>query len=108
MRVWLHTPFNRTDRSFFAFHPWVQPLPLITTRIAQQHKIFATLVGSQGPVSFDALKDATGLQAAILESVLDYLGTQGMLSEPQRGQYAATGLTHLMMAPLFNDAITHL
>ncbi|KAJ6786706.1 hypothetical protein PWT90_10579 [Aphanocladium album] len=85
----------------------IYPLPLITTRIAQQHNIFATIAGSQGPVSFGALKEATGLQPAVLESVVDYLGTQGMLSEPARGQYAATGLTQLMTAPLFQDAITH-
>lgn len=86
----------------------LQPLQLVTTRIAQEHKIFATLVGSPSPVSFDALKNATGLQAAVLESVLDYLGSQGMVAEPERGQYAATALTQLMMAPLFHDAITHL
>ncbi|KAM3497403.1 hypothetical protein MY10362_009248 [Beauveria mimosiformis] len=88
-----------------------QPLPLITTRIAQRHNIFATLVAGsqqgQGPVSFDALKEATGLQDAVLESVLDYLGSQGMLSEPVRGQYVAIGLTQLMTAPLLQDAIIH-
>lgn len=81
---------------------------MITTRIAQEHKIFATLVDAEGPVSFDALQQVTGLQASVLEPVVDYLGTQGMLSEPARGQYAMTGLTQLMMAPLFHDAITHL
>ncbi|KAJ2967034.1 hypothetical protein NQ176_g9863 [Zarea fungicola] len=100
--VALEEPFETVQRLVYS------PLPLITTRIAQEHKIFATVVGSQEPVSFDDLKNATGLQAAILESVLDYLGSQGMLREPQRGQYAPTGLTNLMMAPLFNDAITHL
>ncbi|OAA35865.1 O-methyltransferase, family 2 [Beauveria brongniartii RCEF 3172] len=91
--------------------PFETPLPLITTRIAQRHNIFATLVAGsqqgQGPVSFDALKEATGLQDAVLESVLDYLGSQGMLSEPVRGQYVAIGLTQLMTAPLLQDAIIH-
>lgn len=86
---------------------------MITTRIAQRHNIFATLVAAsqqqgQGPVSFDALKEVTGLQDAVLESVLDYLGSQGMLSQPVRGQYAAIGLTQLMTAPLLQDAIMHL
>ncbi|TQV99014.1 O-methyltransferase [Cordyceps javanica] len=101
--VALEEPFETVQRLVYS------PLPLITTRIAQQHKIFATLAAGsqQGPVSFEALGEATGLRAAVLESVVDYLGTQGMLSEPVRGQYAATGLTHLMLAPLFQDAITH-
>ncbi|OAA64103.1 O-methyltransferase, family 2 [Akanthomyces lecanii RCEF 1005] len=98
----LEEPFETVQRLVYS------PLPLITTRIAQEHKLFATLAGASGnPVTFDALREATGLQAAVLESVVDYLGTQGMLSEPERGQYAPTGLTQLMIAPLFQDAITH-
>ncbi|KAM3503974.1 hypothetical protein MY11210_008519 [Beauveria gryllotalpidicola] len=101
--VALEEPFETVQRLAYS------PLPLITTRIAQRHNIFATLVvgSQQGPVSFDALKEATGLQAAVLESVLDYLGSQGMLSEPVRGQYAAIGLTQLMTEPLLQDAIIH-
>ncbi|KAM3450323.1 hypothetical protein MY3296_006211 [Beauveria thailandica] len=103
--VALEEPFETVQRLAYS------PLPLITTRIAQRHDIFATLVAGsqqgQGPVSFDALKEATGLQDAVLESVLDYLGSQGMLSEPVRGQYVALGLTQLMAAPLLQDAITH-
>ncbi|KAM3427705.1 hypothetical protein NHJ13734_008887 [Beauveria thailandica] len=103
--VALEEPFETVQRLAYS------PLPLITTRIAQRHDIFATLVAGsqqgQGPVSFDALKEATGLQDAVLESVLDYLGSQGMLSEPVRGQYVALGLTQLMAAPLLQDAIIH-
>ncbi|KAM3552003.1 hypothetical protein MY1884_007425 [Beauveria asiatica] len=103
--VALEEPFETVQRLAYS------PLPLITTRIAQRHDIFATLVAGsqrgQGPVSFDALKEATGLQDAVLESVLDYLGSQGMLSEPVRGQYVAIGLTQLMAAPLLQDAIVH-
>ncbi|KAK8144016.1 hypothetical protein G3M48_006404, partial [Beauveria asiatica] len=103
--VALEEPFETVQRLAYS------PLPLITTRIAQRHGIFATLVAGsqqgQGPVSFDALKEATGLQDAVLESVLDYLGSQGMLSEPVRGQYVAIGLTQLMAAPLLQDAIIH-
>ncbi|KGQ03572.1 Sterigmatocystin 8-O-methyltransferase [Beauveria bassiana D1-5] len=104
--VALEEPFETVQRLGYS------PLPLITTRIAQRHNIFATLVAAsqqqgQGPVSFDALKEVTGLQDAVLESVLDYLGSQGMLSQPVRGQYAAIGLTQLMTAPLLQDAIMH-
>ncbi|EGX93533.1 O-methyltransferase, putative [Cordyceps militaris CM01] len=54
-----------------------------------------------------SLGAATGLPPAVLASVVDYLGAQGLLlSEP--GEAArATGLTRLMLAPLFQDAVTH-
>ncbi|EJP67382.1 sterigmatocystin 8-O-methyltransferase precursor, putative [Beauveria bassiana ARSEF 2860] len=117
--VALEEPFETVQRLAYSAEVLIltpvlsQPLPLITTRIAQRHNIFATLVAGsqqgqgQGPVSFGALKEATGLQDAVLESLLDYLGSQGMLSQPVRGQYAAIGLTQLMTAPLLQDAIIH-
>ncbi|ATY63776.1 O-family 2 [Cordyceps militaris] len=101
--VALEEPFETVQRLVYS------PLPLITTRIAQKHNIFAALAGAPGggPVSLAALGAATGLPPAVLASVVDYLGAQGLLlSEP--GEAArATGLTRLMLAPLFQDAVTH-
>ena len=80
-------------------------MPLITARIGQQHGIFAAL--AKGPVSFNDLLATTGLAPGVLESVMDYLCSQGMADEKD-GVYTATKLSHMMMVPLFQDAVTHL
>ncbi|GJN82284.1 hypothetical protein PLIIFM63780_005823 [Purpureocillium lilacinum] len=100
--VALEQPFETVQRLAYS------PLPLITTRVAQEHKIFATLAASgKEPVGLGALQGATGLEIGVLESILDYLGTQDMVREVEVRKYAATKLTNLMLVPLFQDAVTH-
>lgn len=50
----------------------------------------------------------SGLAKGILESVMDYVCTQGMAIECSPGIYQATPLTNMLLSPLFNDAVTHL
>lgn len=92
--------------------PWsnnqYKPLPLITSRVAQEHKLFATLVASTQPIGLENLATETGLESRVLESILDYLGTQGMVLETEPGHFTSTKITHLLTVPLFQDAITHL
>ncbi|KYK56547.1 sterigmatocystin 8-O-methyltransferase precursor [Drechmeria coniospora] len=97
----LEQPFETLQRIVHS------PLPLITTRIAQEHKIHSTLVAANEPVSFQALKKASGLEEDLLGSILDYLSTQDMVQKTERGKYAATRLSRLMTAPLFQDAVIH-
>ncbi|KAK7408045.1 hypothetical protein QQX98_009818 [Neonectria punicea] len=97
----LDAPFETVQRLAYS------PLPLVTTRIAQEHKIYATLAAATEPVTLSTLTKESGLERRILESILDYLGTQNMVQETEPGQFTATKLTHLMMVPLFQDAITH-
>lgn len=59
-------------------------------------------------MSLSALQDASGLPPSVLESVLDYLSTQQMVEEIEKGKYTGTKLTQLMLVPLFQDAVTHL
>lgn len=59
-------------------------------------------------MQLDHLAQATGLPKGVLESILDYLCTQRMAVEASPGIYKATPLTHMLLVPLFNDAVTHL
>jgi hypothetical protein len=86
----------------------IQPLPLVTARIGQDRGIFEALAKSQDGVQLDVLAETSGLQRGVLEPILDYLCTQGMGVEVTRGTYKATPLTHMLLVPLFNDAVTHL
>ncbi|KHO01575.1 O-methyltransferase, family 2 [Metarhizium album ARSEF 1941] len=99
--VAIEEPFETLQRVGYS------PLPLITTRIAQEHGIFATLVASKEPVSFAALQDASRLEAGVLESILDYMCTQRMANEVVPGCFTPTRLSNLMTLPLFRDAVTH-
>lgn len=83
-------------------------MPLVTARIGQQQKIYTTLVESKEPVDLATLSAQTGLEVAILESVMDYLCAQDMVLEAQPGRYTATKLSQLLTVPLFQDAVTHL
>ena len=85
-----------------------QPLPLVTARIGQDRRIFDALAKSQHGTQLDDLAQVSGLPKGVLESILDYLCTQGMAIESTPGTYKATPLTHMLLVPLFNDAVTHL
>lgn len=80
----------------------------MAVRISQQHGIFSALVGSQEPVSLAALQKASGVEDGLLEPLLAYLGAHGFVREVHPGEYEATKLTQLLLAPLFLDAVTHL
>ncbi|KAK2594288.1 hypothetical protein QQS21_007994 [Conoideocrella luteorostrata] len=99
--VAIEEPFEAVQRLAYS------PLPLITARVAQQHHIFATLVSAKKPVPFATLQNATKLDESILESILDYLGTQAMVNELTPGIFTATKLSNMMVVPLFQDAVTH-
>lgn len=85
-----------------------QPLPLATARIGQDRGIFAALASSSEGADLDGLAAASRLSKGVLECVLDYLCTQGMATESSPGTFKATQLTHMLLVPLFNDAVTHL
>lgn len=86
-----------------------QPLPLIATRISQDHNIFSALVaaGEEG-ASAAAIADQTKLKPAALSAILEYLSSQNMAKETRPGNYTATKLSELLLAPLFVDGTTHL
>ena len=86
----------------------MQPLPLVTARIGKGRGIFEALAKSQDGAQLDVLAQASGLQKGVLESVLDYLCTQGIAVEATPGTYKATPLTHMLFVPLLNDAVSHL
>ncbi|KAG9189096.1 hypothetical protein G6011_05964 [Alternaria panax] len=94
-------PFETMQRLVYG------PLPLVTARIGQDRGIFETLAKSQDGVQLNVLAQASGLQKGVLESILDYLCIQGMSVEATPGTYKATPLTHMLLMPLFNDAVTH-
>ena len=81
---------------------------MVATRISQQHGIFSALVGSQEPVMLDVFRKASDVDDGLLVPLLEYLGTQGLVKEVRSGEYQATKLTQLLLAPLFQDAVTHL
>ncbi|KAF3041097.1 hypothetical protein E8E12_005846 [Didymella heteroderae] len=94
-------PFETMQRLVYG------PLPLVTARIGQDRGIFAALTSSSEGARLDGLAAASQLPKDVLESVLDYLCTQGMATESSPGTFKATPMTHLLLVPLFNDAVTH-
>ncbi|KND90707.1 hypothetical protein TOPH_04625 [Tolypocladium ophioglossoides CBS 100239] len=100
--VALEQPFETLQRLLYS------PVPLVTVRISQEHRIFATLTAAEEPVSFAALQEASGLELGVLESIMDYLCAQDMANEIESGKYAATKLSHMLTVPLFQDAVVHL
>lgn len=80
----------------------------MTARIGQDRGIFAALASNPEGAQLDGIARASGLPKGVLEFVLDYLCTQGMAIESSPGTYKATPLTHMLLVPLFNDAVTHL
>ncbi|KAF3010834.1 hypothetical protein E8E13_008765 [Curvularia kusanoi] len=94
-------PFETMQRLVYG------PLPLVTARIGQDRGIFAALANDPEGVSLDSIAAATDLPKGVLESLLDYLCTQGMAVESSRDNFKATPLTQMLLVPLFNDAVTH-
>ncbi|CAN9271529.1 unnamed protein product [Alternaria alternata] len=94
-------PFETMQRLVYG------PLPLVTARIGQDRGIFEALAKSQDGVQLDILAQASGLQKGVLEAILDYMCTKGMGVEVAPGTYKATPLTHMLLVPLFKDAVTH-
>jgi demethylsterigmatocystin 6-O-methyltransferase len=80
---------------------------LVTTRIAQDFNLFSTLANHSEtkPASLADLAKASGLEDSILAAIMDYSCGQGVCAEVQRGLYAPTKLTHLVLQPTFADAI---
>lgn len=94
-------PFETMQRLVYS------PLPLVTARIGQDRGVFEAITKSDGPAQLDDIAQATKLPKGVLESVLDYMCTQGMVVEASPGTYKATPLTQMLLVPLFNDAVTH-
>ncbi|KAF7561618.1 hypothetical protein G7046_g2514 [Stylonectria norvegica] len=97
----LEAPFETVQRLAYA------PLPLVIARVAQDHRIYSTLAAASEPVELQRLSLVTGLGTRVLETIMDYLCTQNMAQEAEPGRYSATKLTHLLIVPLFQDAVTH-
>lgn len=97
-------------------------MPLVATRIAQDHGVFKALVqdnnntdsdsgagaGAGVGLSVTSLADRTGIKAAILQSLLEYLSTQHMVEQVSRDEFRATKRCELFLSPLFVDGVTHL
>ncbi|KAF1348231.1 hypothetical protein EJ07DRAFT_185140 [Lizonia empirigonia] len=83
------------------------PLPLVTARIGLDRGVFAAVAGSPGGVVVEEVVVKSGLAEDGLRCVLGYLCAQGMLEESQEGVYKATAMTHMLLTPLFGDAVTH-
>jgi hypothetical protein len=60
------------------------------------------------PTSSTVLGEKTGMKPKVLESLLDYMTTQFMVEEVAPGQFKATKLSEMLLAPIFTDGITHL
>ncbi|KAK8005959.1 HET-domain-containing protein [Apiospora marii] len=97
----LEAPFETMQRLVYS------PLPLVAARIGQDRDLFSTLTRSQGPTDLATLSCASGLEPRILESIMDYLCTQGMAVETEMQRYLPTQLSHLLRVPIFDDAVTH-
>ncbi|KAK7978671.1 hypothetical protein PG988_006161 [Apiospora saccharicola] len=99
---------NSLEASFETMQRLVySPLPLVAARIGQDRELFSTLARGQGPTDLTTLSCASGLEPRILESIMDYLCTQGMAVEAETRRYAPTRLSRMLLAPIFNDAVTH-
>jgi Holliday junction resolvasome RuvABC ATP-dependent DNA helicase subunit len=87
----------------------LQPLPLVSAYIAQDHGILQYIVDSQGsPVAVDDIAKATNLSPRDTGNLLEYLSVQSMIQETSRGHYRPTKLSHLLLDKLFKDAVIHL
>ncbi|KAK8093327.1 S-adenosyl-L-methionine-dependent methyltransferase [Apiospora hydei] len=99
--IGLEAPFETMQRLVYS------PLPLVAARIGQDCALFSTLAASQGPSDLAELSGASGLEPRILGSIMDYLSPQGIVVEAEKQRYMPTKLSHLLLVPLFNDAVTH-
>ncbi|KAK8024959.1 S-adenosyl-L-methionine-dependent methyltransferase [Apiospora arundinis] len=99
----LEAPFETMQRLVYS------PLPLVAARIGQDCHLFSTLAKGQGqcPTDLTTLSCASGLEPRILESIMDYLCTQGMALEEEPHRYLPTPMSRLLLVPLFGDAVTH-
>ncbi|KAK7979921.1 nitrogen metabolite repression-(nmr)-responsible protein [Apiospora arundinis] len=99
----LEAPFETMQRLVYS------PLPLVAARIGQDCHLFSTLAKGQGqcPTDLTTLSCASGLEPRILESIMDYLCTQGMALEEKPHRYLPTPMSRLLLVPLFGDAVTH-
>lgn len=70
--------------------------------------MFAAVAVSPEGVRLEEVVVKSGLAEDVLRCVLGYLCAQGMLEESQSGMYKATAMTHMLLTPLFGDAVTHL
>jgi hypothetical protein len=82
--------------------------PIVATKIAQDHGVFKILAAARQPMALPRLSETSGLEAGVLESLMDYLCTQEMAHEDGQGRYSATKLTHRMCLRVFEDTMTHL
>ncbi|KAF4637649.1 hypothetical protein G7Y89_g412 [Cudoniella acicularis] len=100
--VMLEDPFEMFQRLAYS------ALPLVTVRVAQDHKIFQTLVENKdGPTSAAVLAEKTGINPTVLDSLLEYMTTQHMIEESSPQNYVPTKLSNILLAPLFVDGVVH-
>lgn len=93
--VALETPQESMQRIMFAH------LPLVTTRISNDFDIFAALTKGDetNPVPLSVLVKASGLDKALVSTIMEYHCYQGAAVEPRQGFYAPTKLTHSLLDP---------
>jgi hypothetical protein len=82
---------------------YIQFLPLVAARIGQSHGILQFLAESKTPIRAEVLAQRCGIHPTILDSILEYMASQDMISELALSQYAATKLTHLLLTPVCLD-----
>lgn len=88
----------------------LQPLPLVGARICQERGVFATLAANKDShgVSLGALATTSKVDESVVEAILDYVCAQGMAAHAaEQGYYTATKSTHMLLVPVFVDAVTH-
>lgn len=74
-------------------------LPLVTTKISNSFDIFATLAkgDSANPVALSDLVRVSGLNKSLVSSIMDYHCWHGAATEPLRGFFVPTRLTHSLV-----------
>jgi hypothetical protein len=85
---------------YFAETDPTKELPLITARIGQSRGIFDLLSSSTQPVELATLVDRTKLDPGILETLLEYMVTEGMAIKPAACHYSASRLTEILLSEL--------
>lgn len=83
---------------------------MVGARICQERGVFATLAANKDSrgVSLGALTTTSNLDEGVVEAILDYVCAQGMAAHAaKQGYYTATKSTHMLLVPVFVNAVTH-
>ncbi|KAF9883253.1 hypothetical protein FE257_003809 [Aspergillus nanangensis] len=101
----LESPFEKMQRLAHS------GTPLVCVRISQDRGILKALLddakdGRSSTATAD-LASRAKLDQAVLETILEYLATQGFIDRISAVEYRPTKTTPLLLSPIFSHGVTH-